>query len=275
MAKQYRLTILEDDTHKCLQSFRLSKVSLILVVGSVSALAIILMYCIIAFTPLHYLIPGYPDAHSKKVALENAIKIDSLENTITRWEIYADNLSRVLSGQETVSRDSILHGNATRYLSAKSAKELSMRDSILKLKVKNDEMFGLGTSRSRTVPIEGMHFFTPVKGVVSNGFDPFSHPAVDITAKAGDMVFSVLDGTIISTSWDEKTGYSLQIQHTSDIISSFMHCQKLVASKGTKIKAGSPVAMLGSTGSLTQGDYLHFELWYKGEAVDPQEYISF
>lgn len=275
MAKQYRLAILEEDTHKCIHSLRLSKLSLTLVAGSVSALAIILMYCIIAFTPLHYLIPGYPDAHSKKVILENAIKIDSLESTITRWEIYADNLSRVLSGQESISRDSILHGNATRYLSAKSEQELSKRDSLLRVEVRKSERFGLGNENNKNVPIEGMQFFTPVKGVVSNGFDPFLHPAVDVTAKAGDMVFSVLDGTIISTSWDEKTGYSVQVQHKSDIVSSFMHCQKIVVEKGDKIKAGSPIAMLGSIGSLTKGDYLHFELWYKGEAVDPQEYISF
>lgn len=269
------MTLLEDDTHKCLQSYRFTKLSLFLLVGSVCTLAVILLYCIIAFSPMHYMIPGYPDAHSRKVAVENAIKIDSLENTITRWEIYADNLNRVLSGQETISRDSMLQGNMTRYLSAKSAEELAIRDSLLKAEVRKSELFGLSGSKEKILPIEGTYFFTPVKGVVSNSFDPLNHPGVDIAGKAGDMVYSVLDGTVISTSWDEIRGYSVQMQHAGDIVSSFMNCQKIMVSKGDRIKAGSPLAMLGSTSSPTKGNYLHLELWYKGNAVDPQEYINF
>jgi murein DD-endopeptidase MepM/ murein hydrolase activator NlpD len=41
------------------------------------------------------------------------------------------------------------------------------------------------------------------------------------------------------------------------------------------VKAGTPVALVGSSGSLTKGDHLRFELWYAGEAVDPTAYISF
>ena len=33
--------------------------------------------------------------------------------------------------------------------------------------------------------------------------------------------------------------------------------------------------MLASSTSLTKGDHLHFELWYKGVAVDPAQYIKF
>ena len=275
MAKQYRLTLLEDETHKCLSSLRFSKVSLSLIIGSCAVLAILLLYCLVAFTPIRNTIPGYPDADSKKVALENAIRIDSLESSITRWEIYADNLSRVLTGEQTVNLDSIIQGNMTRYLSAKSADELAVRDSILRETVRKEEKFGVGRQKDRTVPIEGIYFFAPIKGVVSNGFDPVKHPAVDITAKSGDVVCSVLDGTIVSTSWSGETLYSVQIQHAGDIVSSYVNCQKIVVSKGDKVKAGSPIGLLGSTASLSQGDFLHFELWYKGDAVDPLKYISF
>ena len=33
--------------------------------------------------------------------------------------------------------------------------------------------------------------------------------------------------------------------------------------------------ILGNTGNLSTGEHLHFELWYKGEAVDPVKYIKF
>jgi len=275
MAKQYRLSILEDDTHKSLRSFRFTNLSISLIAGSVAVIAIILIFCLIAFTPLHYAIPGYPSAHAKRVALDNAIKIDSLESSITRWEIYVDNLSRVLTGEQTIDRDSIIRGNITRYLSTLSAEELARQDSLLKIKVRKDEQFGVGNGRSAPVSIEGMHFFPPVKGVVTNGFDVKDHPAIDITAKAGGMVYAVLDGTIISTTWEESSQYTIVIQHNGDIVSSYSRCQKIIGEKGKKIKAGSPLAVLGGTTSMTKGDYLHFELWHKGEAVDPLKYISY
>jgi len=275
MAKQYRLTLLEDDTHKSIRSLRFTKLSLSLAAGSISVLAIILIYCIVAFSPLHYTIPGFPDAHSRKVAIDNAIKIDSLENTITRWEVYADNLGRVLTGAETINIDSIVSGDYTRYLSARSKEEVARQDSILRDKVHKAEQFGVSTGSTRNISIEGMHFFQPLKGVVSNGFDAFNHPGIDITAKSGDMVYAILDGTVINSSWDEENWYSVQIQHPGEVVSSFTNCMKLLVKKGDKIKAGTPVAILGSTGSPTKGDYLHFELWYKGDAVDPVEYMNF
>lgn len=275
MAKQYRLTILEDDSHKTLGSVRFTRLGIYLLVGSAAVLSILVIYCLIAFTPVRNTIPGYPDAHSKKVAIENAIKIDSLENTIIRWEIYVDNLSRVLAGEQTLSLDSLVNGNMTRYLSSMSAAELALRDSLLREKVRKEEQFGVSDTKNRAVPIEGMHFFSPIKGVLSSGFDPVKHPFVDITAKPGDIVFAVLDGTVVSTSWSEDGGYGMVIQHTGDIVSSFENCRRLVVAKGDKVRAGSAVAMLGETSSLTQGDFLHFELWYRGEAVDPVKYIGF
>ena len=66
------------------------------------------LYCLVAFTPLRTTIPGYPDAHFRRQAVDNAIKIDSLESAITRWKLYSENLSRVLSGDSTLNLDSLL-----------------------------------------------------------------------------------------------------------------------------------------------------------------------
>ena len=83
-------------------------------------MSVLLIYCLIAFTPLRNTIPGYPDVQVKKVALANAIKIDSLESVITKWNLYAENLSRVLAGEATVNFDSIVRRSALQYLSSKS-----------------------------------------------------------------------------------------------------------------------------------------------------------
>ena len=275
MAKQYRLSIVENDTHKSIKSYRLTKLSFAIITGAVVVAFIALIYCLIAFTPLRATIPGYPDARSKSVAVDNAIKIDSLESMITRWELYAENLGRVLTGEQTISMDSVIQGNLTRYLSAMSAEELARRDSLLRETVRKEEQFGLSGQKDKVVPLEGMHFFAPVKGVISSGFDAAAHPAVDITGKAGDIVCAALGGTVIYAGWSETEGGSLSIQSPGDVVTTYMHCQKVTVQKGDKVKAGAPVAQLGETASATKGYYLHFELWYKGEAVDPSKYMNF
>lgn len=275
MAKQYRLSIVENDTHKSIKSYRLTKLSFAIITGAVVVAFIALIYCLIAFTPLRATIPGYPDARSKSVAVDNAIKIDSLESMITRWELYAENLGRVLTGEQTISMDSVIQGNLTRYLSAMSAEELARRDSLLRETVRKEEQFGLSGQKDKVVPLEGMHFFAPVKGVISSGFEAAAHPAVDITGKAGDIVCAALGGTVIYAGWSETEGGSLSIQSPGDVVTTYMHCQKVTVQKGDKVKAGAPVAQLGETASATKGYYLHFELWYKGEAVDPSKYMNF
>ena len=273
--KVYRITLLEDQTHKRLKAYRFTKFAGILAIVTVAVVVVGGIYALIAFTPLRTTIPGYPDAHSKRLAIDNAIKIDSLENVITRWELYSENLSRVLAGQETLSIDSIIRGNTTRYLRAKSAEELRRQDSILRANVVAEEQFGVSGGARRDLPIEGIHFFTPLKGVVSQGYDMVLHPAIDITAPQGTVVMAVLGGTVISDSWSDESGYTLAIQHEGDIISIYKHNQKLLRRTGDKVAAGTPVALVGSTGSLSTGDHLHLELWYKGKAVDPAKYINF
>ncbi|MBO5195408.1 MAG: M23 family metallopeptidase, partial [Bacteroidales bacterium] len=82
-------------------------------------------------------------------------------------------------------------------------------------------------------------------------------------------------GTVIFSGWSDEVGYTIQIQHENDIVSIYKHNSKLLKKAGEKVLAGSPIALVGGTGTLSTGEHLHFELWYKGEAVDPTEYISF
>lgn len=273
--KTYRLSFMEDGTSNTLKSVRFSKMSLTVWSIIAAVILIFLFYSVIAFTPLRTTIPGYPDAHSKRVALANAIKIDSLESSITRWELYAKNLSRVLSGEETLSVDSLLNGGATGYLERKSAEELARQDSLLKATVAAEEQASLTGGTERVLPLEGRHFFCPLKGVISNGFDIAMHPYVDITAPANSVVCATLDGTVMYSVYTDASGHTMAIQHDGNIVSIYANNEKLLKKVGDKVKAGTPIALVGSSTSLTAGDHLHFELWYKGDQVNPTDYISF
>lgn len=273
--RNFRLTLVDDRTHKHLWTAHFTKVGLIVFVISAVVMLSAAAFCMIAYTPVRTFIPGYPDAHSKRAAIQNAIRIDSLENVIYRWELYSENLRRVVEGEEPLKIDSLINAAQQERDSRSDAAELLKKDSILREAVKEEEEFGISARSKRDLPIEGLHFFTPLQGVVSQGYDANIHPYIDITAPAGSVVKAVMDGTVIFAGWSDDAGNTIQIQHESDIVSIYKHNEKLLKKVGDKVTAGSPIALVGNTGEQTTGTHLHFELWHKGETVDPVLYIKF
>ncbi len=271
--RRYRLALMEAETHKQLWSLRFDRITLSLTCILALVLLVTIVYSLIAFTPVKTMIPGYPDAVSRRAAIQNAMRIDSLEKVVYRWELYSENLRRVLDGEEPVSIDSLLR-TAAPAEDDETAQRLDRQDSTLREMVREEERFDINRT-GRDLPIEGLHFFPPLAGVISQGYDKYVHPYIDITAPANSVVKAVLDGTVIFAGWNEDAGYTIQIQHRNDIISIYKHNQKLLKKTGDKITAGTPIALVGNSGGITTGDHLHFELWYKGEAIDPTKYISF
>lgn len=270
----YRITITENDSHRHIWSTRFTKTSLFVTIVSIVVMVCAITYCLIAYTPVRTFIPGYPDARTKRVAIQNAIKVDSLERVIYRWELYSENLKRAVEGKEPIKIDSIIKASRKDAAEPVDAAALQKQDSLLREKVKEEEQFEISARGRRDLPIEGLHFFTPLKGVVSQGFDA-THPYIDITAAEGSAVKATLDGTVIYTGWSEDDGNTIQIQHTDDIVSIYKHNDKLLKKAGDKVKAGTSIAIVGNTGNTSTGTHLHFELWHKGEAVDPSHYIKF
>ena len=273
--RNFRLTLVDDKTHKHLWSAHFTRVGFIVAIISTLVMLSVAVFCIVAYTPVRTFIPGYPDAHSKRAAIQNAIRIDSLENVIYRWELYSENLRRVVEGEEPLKIDSLINAAQSGRAATSDAEALLKKDSLLREVVREEEEFGISARNKRDLPIEGLHFFTPLKGVVSQGYDANIHPYIDITAPAGSVVKATLDGTVIFSGWSDEAGNTIQIQHESDIVSIYKHNEKLLKKVGEKVTAGAPIALVGNTGDVSTGTHLHFELWHKGETVDPTLYIKF
>lgn len=271
----FRLAVIDDKSHEQLLTIRFTKTTLFIAIVTILVMLCALIYSLVAYTPIRTFIPGYPDAHSKRAAIQNTIKVDSLERVIFRWEMYSENLKRVLAGEEALKIDSILISTRNLTEAGADMEALMKRDSMLRQGVMEEEQFGISARKQRDLPIEGMLFFTPLKGVVSQGYDPNIHPYVDITAPSGSVVKAVLDGTVIFSGWSADAGHTIQIQHDGDIVSIYKHNEKLLKKTGDKVSAGTPIALVGNTGEMTTGAHLHFELWHKGETVDPTKHISF
>ena len=265
--RNFRLSLVDDMTHRKLWVLHFTKPGFLVTVISAIVVLFAIVYALLAYTPLRTSIPGYPDAHTRRAAIQNAIRIDSLENVISRWEYYSENMLRVIEGEAPLPVDSVIRLADAAVASGRDAAYLAQRDSALRDLVNREEQFGVTDRQERDLPIEGLHFFTPLKGVVSQGFDSVLHPYLDVSAPAYSVVMAIIDGVVIFDGWDDESGYTIILQHEGGVISVYKHNAKLLRKTGDRVPSGTSIALAG--------DNLRFELWYKGEAVDPSKYIVF
>ena len=186
------------------------------------------------------------------------------------------NIQRITAGEKPFSVDSLLNLRSNSDSTALPEGNFAKDDSLLRAVVFHEEQFNLSSREQKIEQIEGLHFFPPLKGVVTQEYNPaLGHPYLDIAAPENSVVSATLNGTIISAGWDDENGYTIHIQHDNNLVSVYKHNSKLLKKSMDKVAAGTPIALTGNTGTSSTGPHLHFELWHKGEAIDPQQYIKF
>lgn len=275
LKNKYRLVFFNDNTFEEVWHLRLSLMNVLSVVGTLTFLVISLVIVLMTFTPLRELIPGYPDEDMKRTIFHNAQRLDSLENSVRIRDQYFKNLNALISGQDPIN-----YGTKTDsvkdYKNIKFSKSPS--DSLLRQSIEEEEQFSfsLDSKAKKENSISEMHFFTPIKGIISNAYNSKeNHFGVDIVAAPNEAVKSTLDGTVILATWTLETGYNIEIQHPNNVISIYKHNATLLKKVGNQVKAGEAIAIIGNSGELSTGPHLHFELWYNGQPVNPTDYIIF
>ena len=223
--------------------------------------------------------PAYKDSENTAMLIQMSETVDSLISEVEKKDFYVRNIQRIISGEydpndAAEGEDSVLEGErrtSETTLFEPSGATLSiiqeMRGVPLDVNVSeaNDDRY-LGDS----------YFFPPMKGVVTSIFDPIKdHFGIDIVAKENEAVKSIADGTVIFSAWTLGTGYVIGIQHANELISLYKHNSVILKNVGDVIKGGEIVSIIGNTGELTTGPHLHFEIWYKGSPLNPQDFISF
>jgi murein DD-endopeptidase MepM/ murein hydrolase activator NlpD len=279
LRNKYKLVILNDETYEEKLSFKLSRLNVFIAVGTLSILLIIITTIIIAFTPLREYIPGYTDVelYEKLYRLENLT--DSIEDASRQNALFMENLRLILSGKDTTIVTPLREDTLGKYENITSYP--SREDSLFREDFENLLASGdLGvtkTERSASRPdISSFSFFTPLRGIVTSKFDPKDkHYGIDIVSVQNEAIKATLDGVVIFTGWTLETGYTICIQHEYDLISVYKHNSALLKEQGSFVKAGDPIAIIGSTGELSSGPHLHFELWYIGVPVNPTDFIKF
>lgn len=98
---------------------------------------------------------------------------------------------------------------------------------------------------------------------------------VDYTSDNSFDVISILDGTVINVYENEILGTSIEIRHNNDLISVYQSLSDVTVKEGDNVIQGQILAKSGlSNINRELNNHLHFELYYKGTIVNPEEYYN-
>lgn len=287
LKNKFRLVIMNEDTFQEIASFKLTLFNFYLLGSSILVSVGFLALLFIAITPIKRYLPGYGLGSSSEEVLSLMRKVEDVENEMSAQRIYLNNVKRMLTGDvETVEDVPVPEKNLLNNLVNLEEKNLvvpSEEDNQLRKEVELENIGNLAKrsryalkGKSEDMPIEGVFFVNPVKGEITSQFDlKKNHFGVDIVAPKNTAIKAALAGYVFLADWTLETGHTIGIQHTNNLITFYKHNAALLKKVGTFVKAGEAIAIIGNTGTKTEGPHLHFELWYKGIVMDPTDFISF
>lgn len=207
--------------------------------------------------------------------LEASLRIDSLYETVQRHQLYVLNIQDIFRGD--VNIDSVSGIDSLTMLRSADLMERTERESEFVRQYEANEKYNLTSSALRKSDMEGLHFSAPVRGMLTTPFEPADlHFGIDLIAtNANQNVCAVLDGSVLMSGYTATNGYVVVIQHVGNIVSIYKHLTSIFHREGEKVKSGEAIGTLSPQGNKEVQPYLHFELWHKGTALDPTQYISF
>jgi murein DD-endopeptidase MepM/ murein hydrolase activator NlpD len=97
------------------------------------------------------------------------------------------------------------------------------------------------------------------------------HEGMDFVAPTGTEIFATGDGTISRAGWEQGYGNCVKINHGFGYETLYAHMSKIKVRIGQRIKRGDVIGLVGNTGKST-APHLHYEVHYKGQIMNPQNY---
>ena len=221
--------------------------------------------------------PRYAEMEANRQVLNLTLMLDSLQKEVQVKNNYIQNVKYILEGQNLDSLSSSKKVLSTSTLGdINLSPALSPLDSQFRAEYESSDLglVSLNFNRSED-ELRELVFFTPLEGIVTNNFDPKEdHFGIDIVSQENEPIKALADGIVIMASWTLDGGYVLVIQHSGNLISIYKHNSELLKSVGNFVESGEIVSIIGNTGELTSGPHLHFELWFKEQAVNPEDYVN-
>jgi murein DD-endopeptidase MepM/ murein hydrolase activator NlpD len=218
--------------------------------------------------------PRHAQLEANRELAKLAMNYDSIVNISEQRELFIQNFQRILRGDtsEGFQDPSEIMQQAAPNVDL----DPGMADSAFRKEYEQSDLGFIAVSNRKYNELQETFFFSPTTGFVSDKFDAKkAHYGIDIVTKTNEPVKCIADGTVIFASWTQDSGYVIGIQHQGNLISIYKHNAELYKKVGTFVNAGEILSIVGNSGEMTNGPHLHFELWYNGNSINPEEFVTF
>ncbi len=208
------------------------------------------------------------------ILLEEALQ-QQLEATIAVQNLQ-DNIGLIESKLD------ILDDGLDEVVVAETVDDLEVTEDTLDMM---DSVDGKGQSFDE--PVSGKQFIWPVtpNKITTEFQDPYYpkkwgiHNAIDMRAKQYSEIRAPANAYVFQTK-DSATGYNyIVLAHKNNLVTVYGHVSEILVTPGTTVRKGELIGYTGGTpgtkgaGLQTTGPHIHFEVYYKGEPVNPLKYL--
>lgn len=222
--------------------------------------------------------PKHAQMEANKKLYELAIKVDSLAIEVNQKDMFIQNFQRILSGDTSsgFADPAQALGGEVKPAEAVGNLNLASSDSSFRKEFEKSEFSVVSLTSAKYRELEAIFFFTPITGFISDHYDvKKGHYGVDIVAKSNEPVKCLADGMVIMASWTQDSGNVIAVQHSGNLVSVYKHNAGLLKKVGNFVNAGEIISIVGNSGEMTDGPHLHFEMWYNGNSLNPEDFVTF
>ena len=98
------------------------------------------------------------------------------------------------------------------------------------------------------------------------------NPGIDIKGQPGSPIRSTMSGVVTTITYIRGYGTTVIIDHGGGFYTVYSHVTNIQTQVDSEVRSGDVIAYMGDSGSIN-GSKLHFEVWGKGQKLDPEKWL--
>ncbi len=283
LTERYLLVIRNEDNFAEKTSFSFTYARLLVITTAILVILFLVSLFVSNILLGRWLNPATKEAQITRKLIEVTTTVDSLQNAIVARDEYLLRIQKTIQGDNEFLKAGSQDTARDRARKEKTpAKPVDLKatnpvDAEFRNEFESQNKVQAATEAGTGSVSSDVFLFSPLRGaLISDKFNSKTdHWGVDLVAKKGEPIHAVTNGTVILASWTQDSGNVIAVQHPNQLISVYKHNSSLLKKAGDFVKAGETIAIIGNSGELTTGPHLHFELWNKGNPVNPEDFIAF
>jgi murein DD-endopeptidase MepM/ murein hydrolase activator NlpD len=297
ISPQHRLVVVNDENFKEERSLKLTWRNVLIIAVVMLGIWLLSMMLMLRLfggksgSPIAAEIANYTPEDVRNQLITIHGQLDSLETELVTRDIYIEKIQSLLNNNLESEKDvkakrsqlAEIQANDTTTRKRRGEmpeKNEAVKNMVMTAPYENEVSNANGALSSSdfddNVRLDQLAFVSPLRGIISDTFSAKSkHYGIDVVAPKGSVIKAMQSGTVVVSTWSADTGHMLAIQHPNNVVSFYKHNSSLLKKMGDKVNAGEAIAIIGNTGEQTDGPHLHFEIWFHGQPVNPQQYVQF